>query len=227
MNDEGNTEADSAAAPASGFHNSSFTIHNSSPRPLPIIAMTAHALQGDRERCLAAGMSDYVTKPVSPQALAEVLEKWLPQTKPEGETVKDEKGPEPAASPAQEPTSGGGTSSFVLHPSSLIFDRAGLLLRLMDDEELARSVVAGYLTDTPRQIAALKGCLDSGDVAGVVHQAHTIKGASANVGAEALRAVALAMEQAGKAGNLPAVTLRIADLETQFTLLQETLAVEW
>jgi CheY-like chemotaxis protein len=48
-------------------------------RRIPIIAMTAHAMQGDRERCLEAGMDDYVAKPVSPQVLAEVLDKWLPQ----------------------------------------------------------------------------------------------------------------------------------------------------
>jgi DNA-binding response OmpR family regulator len=46
---------------------------------IPIIAMTAHAMQGDRERCFEAGMNDYVTKPVSPQALAKVLDKWLPK----------------------------------------------------------------------------------------------------------------------------------------------------
>ena len=46
---------------------------------IPIIAMTAHAMQGDRELCLEAGMDDYITKPVSPQSLAEVLEKWLPK----------------------------------------------------------------------------------------------------------------------------------------------------
>jgi CheY-like chemotaxis protein len=48
---------------------------------LPIIAMTANAMQGDRERCLEAGMNDYITKPVSPKALADVLELWLPKDK--------------------------------------------------------------------------------------------------------------------------------------------------
>ena len=57
---------------------SSFVIRNSS-FVIPIIAMTAKAMQGDRELCMEAGMNDYITKPVSPQALAEVLEKWLPK----------------------------------------------------------------------------------------------------------------------------------------------------
>ena len=51
---------------------------------IPIIAMTAHAMQGDRQRCIEAGMNDYITKPVSPHALAEVLGKWLPKENDEG-----------------------------------------------------------------------------------------------------------------------------------------------
>ena len=58
---------------------SSLILHPSSPSPLPIIAITAHAMQGDRELCLAAGMSDYIAKPVSSQALAKVLGQWLPK----------------------------------------------------------------------------------------------------------------------------------------------------
>jgi CheY-like chemotaxis protein len=61
-----------------GGDHSSFTLHTSS-FILPIIAMTAHTMKGDRERCLEAGMNDYISKPISPQAMAEMLKKWLPK----------------------------------------------------------------------------------------------------------------------------------------------------
>lgn len=77
----------------------------------------------------------------------------------------------------------------------------------MDDEDLARIVVQGLLDDIPRQIEALRGYVEAWDVQSAERQAHTIKGASANVGGEALRAIALEMEMemAGMAGNLATV----------------------
>ena len=153
--------------------------------------MTAHAMQGDRERCLEAGMNDYVSKPVSPQALAEALERWLPKDTPRHHAARPAGKPE-AAAPARD--SGA--------PEAPVFDQAGMMARLMDDEDLARTVIEGFLEDIPQQIEALRGYLEAGDAAGAERQAHTIKGASANVGGEALRAVAFEMEKAGKAGDL-------------------------
>jgi HPt (histidine-containing phosphotransfer) domain-containing protein len=167
-------------------------------------------MKGDRERCLEAGMDDYVTKPVLPQALAEALDKWLPN--------------ETAATTKRAPVVSRGTASVgAQEPERPVFDRAGMMARLMDDEELARAVVTGFLDDIARQIAALKGYLETGDTAAVERQAHSIRGASANVGGEVLRAVAFETEKAARAGDLRAAGERIPELENQFTRLKEAM----
>jgi CheY-like chemotaxis protein/HPt (histidine-containing phosphotransfer) domain-containing protein len=187
-------------------------------RNIPIIAMTAHAMQGDRDRCLEAGINDYVSKPVSPRALAETLEKWLPG-KSEFRSQESEVG--------RQEVKGGSQKSEVRSreeeepPSPVIWDRAGMLERLMDDEELAGTILRGFLDDLPRQIEALDAFLTSGDAAGAERQAHTIKGAAANVGGEALRAVAFKMEQAGKAGDLEVVKKCMKELTAAFDRLRQ------
>jgi PAS domain S-box-containing protein len=172
---------------------------------IPIIAMTAHALQGDRQRCLDAGMDDYLTKPVSPRALAQALERWLPR------------GGHGRRAPARAETAATTTAPSVEPP---VLDRAGMLARLMDDEELARTIAAGFLEDMPTQIAELRRCLDAGDAPGAIRQVHTIKGASANVGGEALRTVAMEAEKAGKAGGSTAIEARMPDIESEFARLK-------
>jgi len=175
---------------------------------IPVIAMTAGAMQGDREKCLEAGMNDYVSKPISPQALAETLDKWLPRE----------------AAPAPKQAAGSPVEAAPVSAEASeapVFDKAGMMVRMMDDEDLARTVIGGFLDDIPKQIEILKVCLAAGDVPGAERQAHSIKGASANVGGEALRAVAFEMEKAGKAGNLEAVAARLPELEAQFARLKD------
>jgi CheY-like chemotaxis protein/HPt (histidine-containing phosphotransfer) domain-containing protein len=185
---------------------------------IPVIAMTAHAMQGDRERCLEAGMNDYLSKPVDPRTLAEALDKWLPKENAECGVMNDECGKQ-----KEEIDEGGNPSSLIAHHSSLIFDRAGMMDRLMHDEELALTVAAGFLEDIPQQIATLKGCLETGDAPGAERQAHSIKGAAANVGGERLREVALEMEKAGKAGEMDEVQAHMADLAMQFDQLKQAM----
>jgi PAS domain S-box-containing protein len=177
---------------------------------IPIIAMTANAMQGDREVCLRAGMTDYVSKPVSPQTLAKTLEKWLPK-----ETM--------ATTTRAVGTSARPLAVSVQESELQVFDKAGMLARLMDDEDLARIVVEGFRGDIPLQISALKGYLENGDASAAERQAHTIKGASANVGGEALCAVALEMERAAKAGDLDVAKVRMVELESQFNLLKKAM----
>ncbi|MGO9016232.1 MAG: response regulator [Dissulfurispiraceae bacterium] len=178
---------------------------------IPIIAMTANALKGDREKCLDAGMNDYVAKPVYPQALAKALEKWLPR-RACGVTEQDICEPGHAATRPAEET------------APPVFDKARMMTIVMGDEDFACIVVKAFLSDIPLQIKALRGYLEAGDdIQAVERQAHSIKSAAANVGGEALRAVAYEMEKAGKTGRLEAVTARLPELEMQFDRLRTAL----
>ena len=91
-----------------------------------------------------------------------------------------------------------------------------MLERLMGDEELVGKILQGFLVDMPQQIQALRGYLEAGDAAGAERQAHTIKGAAANVGGESLRALALELEQLGKAGDLDSMSARLDTLDQTF-----------
>ncbi|MCG6537884.1 MAG: Hpt domain-containing protein, partial [Syntrophales bacterium LBB04] len=184
---------------------------------IPIIAMTANAMKGDRERCLEVGMDGYISKPVTPNALAEALKKWLPREAIESREVKEKRGVRDAVSAASPP-------SQVRTPE--IFDRAGMLERMMGDEELARTIIEGFLADIPRQLQILKDFLASGDATGVTRQAHSIKGASSYVGGEALRAAALEMELAAGASDLEAVQGMMGGLESHFDRLKRAISRE-
>jgi CheY-like chemotaxis protein/HPt (histidine-containing phosphotransfer) domain-containing protein len=181
---------------------------------IPVIAMTANAMQGDREKCLKAGMNDYISKPVSPQSLAEVLETWLPK-ETAAATTEHSRGKSEHA-----------TSASNKEPKIPVFDRAGMLARLMDDEDLVKAVAESFLEDIPRQINALRSFLETGDIGSSERQAHNIKGAAANVGGEVLRVVAYEIEKTAKAGDLGTAISVMADLEVQFDALKEAMVNE-
>ena len=188
---------------------------------IPIIAMTAHAMQGDRERFLDAGMNDYVSKPVSPQILADVLGRWLPK---EPQARAEHPSLLGAAAASGHPAAPSARAAE--EPEAPVFDRPALMNRLGHDAGLMRMVLDTFLDDIPRQIALLRDFLASGDARGAERQAHTIKGASANIGAERLRALAFEMEKTAKAGNLEGVLAGLDELDEQFGRLRETLQKE-
>jgi CheY-like chemotaxis protein/HPt (histidine-containing phosphotransfer) domain-containing protein len=149
---------------------------------VPIIALTAHAISGDRDKCMAAGMDGYLSKPIEPHRLAEELDKWLPAPQPAREPETQEK-------PPQEPADGA-------------FNEKELLGRLMGDRSLAGKVVAGFLQDAPSQLRHLRERLEEGDADGARRQAHTLKGAASTVSARSLSALARKIEDAARAGEL-------------------------
>jgi HPt (histidine-containing phosphotransfer) domain-containing protein len=189
------------------------------PPRIPIVAMTANAMVGDRERCLDAGMDDYVPKPVSPVLLAAVLERWLPEGNDEGGAMKVEFGTrtdEDAILQAESESDS----------SLTIWDRPAMLARLMDDEELAGIIRESFLDDLPRQIEALRQALDADDMTVAVRQAHTIKGAAANVGGEQLRTEALTMEEGLRRGEAATARERLPHIEAAFARLQAAMTAE-
>ena len=159
---------------------------------VPIVAMTAHALKGDREKYLGAGMNEYVSKPFQPRDLAEAIEGLLP-------------GPE--VEPTQE--------THEEDEQAVIFDRAGLLERAFDEEEIMKDILETFLLDAPVQIDELKEAVLSRDASQVKGLGHKLKGAAGMAGAPALREIALQVEIAGENEDMDALDTLVSGVEEQ------------
>ncbi len=163
---------------------------------VPIVAMTAHAMREDRERCLEAGMSDYLSKPVDPRALLAILEHYLQV--PKARVV-----PEPASGPTED-----------VPPA--VFDQAGFLGRMLGNRKAAVRVLDVFLSDAPRRLARLQDAAESGQSEAVVRELHTLKGSSATVGGNALHAMARELEIAVKSGDPGALSAGMPALFQEF-----------
>jgi len=156
-----------------------------SPRT-PVIALTANAMQGDRDECIAAGMDDYVAKPFTSVQLLLALRRWLPEA-PARPAAPDGAGALPAAS--QSP----------LDPRALDAIRA--IDPARGDRILAR-VAAAWLETVPAQLDALRKALACGDAGALRDPAHGLKSSSANLGAQRLSQLARELERLGRDGFL-------------------------
>jgi signal transduction histidine kinase/HPt (histidine-containing phosphotransfer) domain-containing protein/ActR/RegA family two-component response regulator len=142
----------------------------------PVIAVTANAMRGEEERCLAAGMDGYLAKPVSLERLQSTLQRWLP--------LGD------AAAPA---------SPAVPVPAAI--DRAALASWFGDDQPGIDALLAKFRDSAVDSEKVIDAAWRAGDLAGLAAAAHRLKGAAQVVGAERLGGAAATLEQAGKAGD--------------------------
>jgi len=154
---------------------------------VPIVAITAHAMEGDRERCLAAGMDGYVTKPIEAGRLVEAVESLA--TGAGG----DDGGGQPARS----------------------FDVARAAVRLGNDRNLLRKMLSLFAEDSPRMLADIRRAIDERDASALKLASHALKGSVANFAAPTAVAAALALEVMAREGNLGGAERAYQELEDE------------
>ena len=167
---------------------------------LPVVAMTAYAMKGDRERCLDAGMDAYLSKPIRPDELFEVI----------GRLFR--------------------TPMALAEPESPIVDLKQIvdwkraLRHVGGDESLLRELAAVFLDECPKWLAAARNGLARGDAAKVNGAAHPLKGSLGTFAAASAQAAALRLETAARSGDLADGPAALADLEMELDALRPALA---
>jgi CheY-like chemotaxis protein/HPt (histidine-containing phosphotransfer) domain-containing protein len=167
---------------------------------IPILAMTAHAMQGDRERCLSAGMDGYIAKPIEPKAFLETIEA--------------------AAAPATTIVESGDGAK-----AGAAFNETDLLARFSGNRRLLRTLVKTFRNDCPRMMAQIRSALGSRDSKALAEAAHGLKGSVGNFGSSAALETARKMETAAREGRVEGAWEIYATLEDDIAHLLPALYV--
>jgi signal transduction histidine kinase/DNA-binding response OmpR family regulator/HPt (histidine-containing phosphotransfer) domain-containing protein len=177
---------------------------------IPIVAMTANAMQGDRERCLEAGMDGYVSKPVKPETLFEEIQRVTAVPAGSGDKPSRQ-GMPPAGSP----------------DSSLpVYDRGDALSRIANDEELLNTLIEMFRSDAPGYVAEMEAALAASDMPGLARAAHTMKGVLATFSARRAEERVKALEQRAKAGDAAGCAGLLAPVRTELAEFLAAVAPE-
>ena len=184
---------------------------------VPIIAMTANAMKADLDACIAAGMNDHVTKPIDRRALVTTLRRWLPAPAADAASA----GPSPSAVAASSAPAAPVASAPAITLSGI--DVSGTLRRLGIDWPTLERMLPRFAAGQRPILDALRGAVAAGDGAAAAKHAHAIAGAAGNLGADALRAAARALEHAGREGRTDLGTL-LGDVEKQASIVFASIA---
>jgi CheY-like chemotaxis protein len=198
---------------------------------LPILAMTAHAMAGERERCLALGMQDYITKPLVPAQLFATLGRWIGRNggeqaaadaEPRSAVAAGADGPAAAALPSAADAAPAAAAVPPVQaplPEVTGLDTGRLLAHCDHQPALARRLLRGVGRDYADGLAGWRAWADAADWPALRHAAHTLQGLAGTLAADGLRAAAVALEQAAAVGDAAAVDRHLSETETALARL--------
>ncbi len=182
---------------------------------VPIIAMTASALEGERERCLDSGMDDFLTKPVDSTRLHRVLRQWVGPESPPQDQPPPGDGPTEHVTPAKSPA----PVERVDHGDVVDVTRVEMLHEMVKDgSSLFQRSSANFITHAQDHLAAIGRAVDQADADGLMAAAHKLKGSALNLGLPRVGAAAFELEERGRNGDLDGTVAAFAVLSREMGL---------
>jgi HPt (histidine-containing phosphotransfer) domain-containing protein len=190
-----------------------------SDRKTPIVAMTAHAMQGDRERCLEAGMDAYLAKPIQPDNLMATIARLVKPREASDRDVATEARPIEQENVSSQPAASETTASIEGADESATLDVTALLARVEGDWDLLHEMCELFMQSSPLLLAEIETGINGGDGATIERAAHALKGAMQNIGAVPASRTAGGLEAVGRTGNIDRADELLVTLKREFEQL--------